>query len=194
MEFVDLHTERLLLRQPNGSDVDEITELCQDGEIASFTTIPQPYRRAHAESFVRQVIPGDWTAEKGVCWGVCLETRPDILLGVVSIAGIADGIGRLGYWIGPAERGTGIMTEAARRAVQFCFAGSPEGLGLHRIEWEALSENVASARVAQKLGFRWEGRRRSAGIRFGRRHDLELAGLLRDDPIEPRDWRELAYV
>ncbi|KAK4444254.1 acetyltransferase [Podospora aff. communis PSN243] len=51
-------------------------------------------------------------------------------------------------------RGRGIATAAARLLLRYAF-DSPEsgGLGLHRVEWHASTENMASIAIAKKLGF-----------------------------------------
>ena len=49
--------------------------------------------------------------------------------------------------------------------------------------------NVASRRIAEKCGFTYEGRVRGAFFNDGRNHDVDLFGLLRDDP---RPWHHAA--
>lgn len=58
----------------------------------------------------------------------------------------------LGYWIDQGYAGRGIIPTAAALGTDHCFA-----VGLHRIEIAMRPENVASRRVAEKLGFRFEG-------------------------------------
>lgn len=54
----------------------------------------------------------------------------------------------LGYWVGEAHRGRGIATHAAAWAAAFGF----RELALARIEIRVLPQNLASLRVAEKLG------------------------------------------
>lgn len=53
--------------------------------------------------------------------------------------------------------GQGLCTEAMRGVLDLAFAPAPEGLGLHRVQANVIPENVASVRVAEKLGLRREG-------------------------------------
>jgi len=79
------------------------------------------------------------------------------LHGRVSISGIVRGIwqnGFVGYSVSAARAGRGYMTEALRRLVLFSFAD----LGLHRVQASIVPRNGASVRVAEKCGFRLEGR------------------------------------
>lgn len=59
----------------------------------------------------------------------------------------------LGYHLDASEAGKGIATDAVRLAVDFAF----ETLRLHRVEAGVMPSNVASVRVLEKNGFRWEG-------------------------------------
>jgi RimJ/RimL family protein N-acetyltransferase len=63
----------------------------------------------------------------------------------------------LGYWIGEAHRDRGVATRAAAAAASIGFGE----LGLARIEIVALPRNVASRRVAEKLGAVFEGEQQS---------------------------------
>ncbi|MDA4894575.1 MULTISPECIES: GNAT family N-acetyltransferase [Microbacterium] len=62
----------------------------------------------------------------------------------------------IGYWVSERFAGKGITPTAVALATDLCFSE----LGLHRIEICIRPENRASIRVVQKLGFRYEGRRR----------------------------------
>ena len=77
------------------------------------------------------------------------------LLGCVGLNRIDRGAhsANLGYWIGEAHRGRGLATRAAAWAADYGF----RELGLGRIEIVALPQNVASLRVAEKLGAVREG-------------------------------------
>jgi ribosomal-protein-alanine N-acetyltransferase len=59
----------------------------------------------------------------------------------------------LGYWMGEAFAGRGLMTEAVGVMLPFYFGS----LGLHRLHAACLPHNVASRRVLEKNGFREEG-------------------------------------
>jgi RimJ/RimL family protein N-acetyltransferase len=73
----------------------------------------------------------------------------------------------IGYELDPQHWGRGYAGEAARALVQFGF----QDLRLHRISAQCLAENVASARVLEKLGMRLEGRLRDAEHFKGRYWD-----------------------
>ena len=84
----------------------------------------------------------------------------------------------LGYWVRTDLAGRGIATEAGRAALDFAF----ERVGVNRVELTAAVDNVASQRVAEKLGFRREGMKREGTMVDGRGVDCYLYGLLASDP------------
>lgn len=101
----------------------------------------------------------------------------------VGAVGLASGMqdlrrAELGYWLRSDLAGRGLMTEAASAIVTFAF----NDLGLHRLELHAAPRNVASIRVAEKLGFRFEGVARDAGFAATEWQDMNVYGLLETDP------------
>lgn len=80
------------------------------------------------------------------------------MAGQLTVGGISWGSLRsayIGYWVDRDLAGRGIIPTAVAMAVDHCFAV----VGLHRIEINIRPENMASRRVAEKLGFREEGLR-----------------------------------
>lgn len=86
--------------------------------------------------------------------------------------------GSLGYCLNQAAWGHGYATEAAHALLQWAFGT----LDLNRVQAEADTRNVASARVLEKLGFVLEGTLREDCIVNGDVSDSWVYGLLR------RDW------
>jgi len=86
-------------------------------------------------------------------------------------------LGEIGYWVASARAGRGYATEAGAAVVAFGF----DALGLYRLELRAGVENLASQRVAEKLGFRREGAlRRGCPLADGA-YDGFLYGLVATD-------------
>lgn len=187
MEPVILHTERLELRVPTAADIDAITAACQDPEISRWTTVPTPYTREHAEGFV-ELVTQSWADESEAIWGIF---RTDVLVGMVGLHRISlhtgGGSAELGYWATAESRGRGFMVEASQAVIDWAFAE----LTLARVHWQAVTGNIASARTARALGFRYEGVMRQRLTSPRGRDDGWVAGLLPTDDRTPLEWAVL---
>jgi ribosomal-protein-serine acetyltransferase len=80
----------------------------------------------------------------------------------------------IGYWIGSAFEGGGLVTRACRALIDHAFGEA----GLHRVVILAGTENVRSRAVAERLGFTQEGVAREEGLAAEGFHDLVIYGLL----------------
>jgi RimJ/RimL family protein N-acetyltransferase len=80
----------------------------------------------------------------------------------------------LGCWAVAAAEGRGIV----RRLCLLALEHAHEALGAHRVLWEAAADNHRSRALAQRLGFRFEGRLREAVLHDGRRLDIDLLSLV----------------
>lgn len=83
----------------------------------------------------------------------------------------------IGYYLGERHQGLGLATESVRAVLKFAY----ERLGMNRIELRCGSENRASQRLAERLGFSWEGLLRQAELIDGVFIDHFIYGLLRAD-------------
>ena len=122
-----------------------------------------------------------WSAGTGWCFVILSE---EAVAGVIELSSYDPMLAsaEVGYWIRSDLAGRGFMTEAGRALLDFGW----DHVGLYRISLLAAVGNVASNRVAQKLGFRLEGTARGASRGAFERHDAHLYGLVRDDVRPPR--------
>jgi ribosomal-protein-serine acetyltransferase len=86
-------------------------------------------------------------------------------------------IGEVGYWLRTDLTGRGFATEASEAVIRWAF----DVLDLERMELRAGIDNHASQRVAERLGFRREGRLRRGCPHPDGGYDCYLYGLLRED-------------
>jgi ribosomal-protein-serine acetyltransferase len=101
-----------------------------------------------------------------------------VLAGNIGFTLDEDNAAEVGYWIGGAFEGRGLVTEAARALVRYGF----EERGLRRIQLTAAVENERSLAVADRLGMTREGVLRKAGrIREDRYLDLVMYSILREE-------------
>ncbi|GAA4781900.1 GNAT family N-acetyltransferase [Microbacterium gilvum] len=183
-ETLALRTARLELAPPIADDIDAIHLACQDPAVQRWTAIPSPYTRDDAAAFVARSIERSRTGEE-CTWAV---HDAEGLVGMIGLHRIADGAAEIGYWMSAGARGRGYGAEAGCAVVDFALGP----MRLERIEWHAVAGNEASARLAQSLGFRFEGTRREGLRTDGRREDAWIAGLVSTDDRSPVEWPVLA--
>lgn len=185
-EPVELQTPRLVLSVPSGADVDAIADACQDPAIQRWTTVPSPYTRADAENFVNSYVTAGWAAGTARTWAVRSRGPQGLeFAGMLGLEGIRDGEGEIGYWLAPSARGSGLMPEAVAAVIDYGF--SADGPALDRIQWHAYAGNVPSARLARRVGLRFEGTRRLGAVGRSGREDEWVAAILSTDPRSPAD-------
>jgi RimJ/RimL family protein N-acetyltransferase len=84
----------------------------------------------------------------------------------------------LGLCIGEKDKwGKGYGTEVTQLLLTEAF----EQLNLHKVGWWTFAENKASVALAQKFGFKEEGRLRDQNFFNNQFHDSVILGLLKDD-------------
>ena len=79
----------------------------------------------------------------------------------------------LGYATSPWARGRGVATEALRQLTRVAL-----GEGFLRVVLQIQVVNAASQRIAEKVGYSYEGTQRSVHHKNGERVDLQLWSLL----------------
>jgi RimJ/RimL family protein N-acetyltransferase len=163
---VELRDGDLTLRPFTLEDVPAITRGCRDPEILRWIpVIPRPYTEADARSFV--------TAEDLGHQFAIVEQGG--LVGSIGMRVNQFGTGHIGYWCVKEARGRGLTPRALRLVARFGL----EELGLGRLELITDPDNVASQRVAEKVGFTREAVLRSHLLHpDGRRRDSVMFSLL----------------
>ena len=172
---MELRDGDLVLRPWTEGDVDAMVAGCNDADVAHWIpTIPHPYTAEHALAFIRREVLADHDA-------MAIEVDGRV------IGGIGIGLNEhayratIGYWVAAASRGQGVCT----RALRLLSRHAVEELELQRVDLITDPDNVASQRVAEKVGFQREGVLR-AHLRHpdGRVRDSVMFSLL---PGELRD-------
>jgi ribosomal-protein-alanine N-acetyltransferase len=132
---------------------------------------PYPYRDVDAEWWISKCLAEDppvsfvILVDGTVAGGVGCEPHGDIRTGTAEV----------GWWLAPRWWGRGIAAVAVRRFIDYCFVD----LDLHRVEAGVFSTNVASARVAEKAGFVFDGVARDGYLKSGDLVDRLCYGLAR---------------
>jgi ribosomal-protein-alanine N-acetyltransferase len=109
------------------------------------------------------------------------RTPDEALLGGLTLSNLRRGVAQcctLGYWMGEAYAGKGLMTAGVRAVLPFVF----DHLRLQRIEAACLPHNAASISLLERVGFTREGLARRYLCIDGIWQDHLLFGLVRGDP------------
>ncbi|AJT41579.1 GNAT family N-acetyltransferase [Psychromicrobium lacuslunae] len=173
-----LETERLRLRPFNDADGEDLFALQSDGFVLRYWDSPPWTDRASIARFMAGCLR---MAEDGGGVRVAIEhnTNQEFLGWCTFNSWNPDfRSASLGFCLNQAAWGHGYATEAARALLGWAF----ETLDLNRVQAEADTRNIASARVLEKLGFVREGTLREDCIVNSDVSDSWIYGLLR------REW------
>ncbi|MBO7618718.1 MAG: GNAT family N-acetyltransferase [Bacteroidales bacterium] len=133
--------------------------------------LPYPYDEADADWWLGMVAEND--GKEGVWRAIVVDGK---IVGSISVERMADeerNVGAIGYMILTPWWSKGLGTEAVRQMCGIAF----RELALERIIGEVFPENLASARVLEKNGFRLEETRAGAVVKGGKAMDVKVYGL-----------------
>jgi RimJ/RimL family protein N-acetyltransferase len=161
------------------ADAEAVVTACQDPLLSRWIPfIPRPYGPDDAEMYLRGCHEsGDDRYPFAI-----VDPATSALIGSIDLR--LNGYsyrGHIGYWVEVTARGRGVCTRALRLLSRWAL----DELELQRLELITDPENLASQRVAEKVGFQHEGVLR-AHLRHpdGRIRDSVMFSLL---PGELRD-------
>jgi ribosomal-protein-alanine N-acetyltransferase len=181
MALPTFETERLTVRQIEEGDAEGFHAAYGDPEAMRFWNFPAQRSIAETVASIKWARRGG-NARHGV-WAII--QRDGGFVGMINYHG-REARNRhleLGWIVVRAYWGQGIMTEAARPVLEYCFTR----LRTHRIEALIEPENIASRALAARLGFTQEG-----GLLRDRMYRAdEFRSVLMYALLEP-EWRETA--
>lgn len=151
VRFEPLTTERLLLRRSRAEDAEAISAYRSDPAVNRFQGWDRTDAagvRAEIEAMAGRAPgePGGWVQLS------VLERDGGRFVGDVGLspADGEPGVIKVGYTIAPAFQGRGYATEAVAALIAYAF----DALGADVVRAYASEENLASIRVAEKVGMR----------------------------------------
>ena len=160
-EMVELAGARVVLRPLRSDDWDAWREVRQRARVWLERWEPRPESGSADPSTDREAFRsrcGAWERQRHFdsAYGFGLFLTDGTFAGEVSLGNVQRGpfqMAYIGYWIDEALAGRGYVPEAVVLLMRYAF----ETLGLHRLEATIVPRNIASRRVAEKLGLREEG-------------------------------------
>jgi len=147
----EIETDRLYLRHFTPDDIEPLCQIRSDPDVMRYMRDGKPLSREQVQANLNDIIQhyrehrfGFWAIiykEQSQLIGCCglrfLENTPEI---------------ELGYMLAKPYWGRGLATEGAKASLKYGF----EELKLERIVALAYPQNIASRRVMEKLGMKYE--------------------------------------
>lgn len=175
-----LVTERLVIRLVEPRDLPALLAVNGDAQVTRHLPYATWAALADAMAWYERMLK---LMEGGTALQFVLVRRSDDLpVGTALIFHHDEGSRRaeLGYVLGAAHWGQGLMREAAKALVAAAFGP----MGLRRLEAEVNPENTASVKLLESVGFQREGLLRQRWVSAkngGTPYDVAIYGLLSED-------------
>lgn len=172
-----LDADGCVLRAFRDDDVGLVLAASADAAITRVTTVPPCADEYAARTWIR-LQHARVVDRVGLPFAIA-DAVTDEALGQIGLwfSGVGAGRARVGYWVPAAHRGRGL----ARRALQALCPWAFEE-GVERLELYVEPHNLASQRVAEGAGFRWEGLLRAWERIGAERRDMVMYSRLPSDP------------
>ena len=179
-EFPILESNRLLLRQLQDSDTENVFKGLSNTEVTKYYGVSYDSMEATKEQMT-------WFANleskgSGIWWAVC--TRLDgTFLGAAGLNNLSEQNKKaeIGFWLLPGNWGQGIISETIPLILSYSY----DILQLHRIEAFVESENHDCKQVLDKLLFTHEGTMKDCEIKNGAYISLDIYSKL-NAKVQPK--------
>jgi RimJ/RimL family protein N-acetyltransferase len=172
--FGPIATPRLVIREVRYADVDDLFEVNGDHEVTRFLPYATWQSREDGVAWFTRMTG---LVERGNARQLVLVRKDgDKVIGTLLLFNFDPGSARLelGYVLGRAHWGGGLMREALQSMCAYAFGS----LGIRHLEAEVNSSNVASIRLLRSLGFVHEGTLRKRWVAKAAAYDTDMYGLL----------------
>lgn len=171
-----LETPRLVLRRLALADEPDVLGFASDPEVARHTSGP-PFTPESTIAYLQSML-ARYDAQEPASWAI-VRRESNQLIGTCGFVSWNSLFRRaeIGFQLKRSEWGKGLMTEAVQRALEFGF----QVKGLYRIEASCMVNNLASVRVLEKAGMRFEGELRGYKFKQGEPLDMKLFAILATD-------------
>ncbi|MBS2968580.1 GNAT family N-acetyltransferase [Metabacillus sp. KIGAM252] len=172
MNFPELKTERLKLREINEEDADNLFEIFSKENVLKYYGM-EPLRELTEAKLLARRFHDGWHQETSLRWGMEYNEQ---LIGTIGYHNWNKTHKRaeIGYEIHPDFWRMGFASEALQAAAWFGF----KTLGLHRIGATVRPENKASLLLLEKFGFKREGILKGYQYIGGEYYDLVMLSIV----------------
>lgn len=177
---MEIHSERLILKEVTLKDIDNIHKLHSFPEVDEFNTIGIPESINRTKTLVKEMVNAQKKEpRKAYEWKIILR-ETDEFLGLAGFFLSLDKfrLGEIYYKLLPEFWGNGYATEVARNLIYTGF----NTFNLHKVEAGVATGNSRSIKVLEKCGMIREGLRRKILPIRGKWLDNYHYAIVEDDP------------
>ena len=171
--FLPLDTERLLLRKVEQTDAAFVLTALSNDELTKYMLIR--YYTLNEVQEQMDYYANHYKNDTGYYW-LMQNKITNESIGIIGINNISalHKKAEMGFWLLQMFNNKGYVTEAAKAVLHFCF----NSLKLNRVEATVETQNPASIKVIEKIGFTHEGTFKEYETNNGVFIDLMMYGLL----------------
>ena len=179
-------TDRLVIRPLATRDLTALTRYRNRPAVAMYQEWALPYTRDLAQALLDELAGTDGPTP-GVWVQLAITDADDRLVGDLAVwLDESASLAMIGYTLAPKHQGKGYATEAVGALLDWLVAHR-----VHRVAATLDPQNLASARVLERCGFRYTGTARSAALVRGTWEDDARFEILAD---EWKAWRRAKQV
>ncbi len=170
-----LTTDRLTLRAVTMDDAEAMFKYSSNDNVSRYVLWETHQTLEDAKAFIEMANEA-YEMRDFYHWGIEYNGQ---LIGTIDYVGLNEysGMGEIGYVLSEDYWNKGLVTEAAKRIIDFGF----DELGIVRIQARCIAENIASSRVMEKCGMKFEGTLRKSMLVKGTHRDINMYAIIDDD-------------
>ncbi|MGB3512938.1 MAG: GNAT family protein [Microcoleaceae cyanobacterium] len=172
-----IETDRIILRKMCMDDAHDMFEYASDSEVSKYTGWYTHNVIEDTQLFLNHVI-NNYQNNQVSSWGIVHKVDKKFI-GTAGFINwnIEHARAEIGYTLSQKYWGKGYMTEVVNAIIYFGF----RNMMLNRIEAKCEIKNIASARVMEKVGMKYEGILRKYMFMKGKYSDLKIYSIIKDE-------------
>ena len=177
-----IDSRRIILRNWQDKDIDDLVEGLNNINVSRWMAgVPFPYTEKDAKDFIDYAKNLD--EEFKMAFAIVLKETNKVIGGTeITNINKKDGTAGGGIWLNEKYQKNGYGIEAFSTKIKYCF----DILGLRRIENGYFPNNDKSRKMQERLGYKYEGRRRKKFLCLATNEYVDecVTGLLKEEFIE----------
>lgn len=148
-----LETKRLILKKIVLENTSDMYSYASREDVTRYL-LWTPHLNIHETKGYIEYLQREYRKGNYADWGITYK-EDSVFVGTIGFANIdtENNNGEIGYVLNPEYHHRGIMTEALTRVLEFAFGT----LSLHRVQLRIMEGNESSVRLAERMGFTYEG-------------------------------------